>query len=400
MHQPLTLFISLRYMQGRRFDRFGYLVAWFSIIGLAIGVMVLITVLSVMNGLEHQLETKTLGFMPHALITSGSGSIDPKTIPSSSFHLKGVSRIESLTIGEVVIQSAYHVSAGMILGINPNKHDILEPFFINARQVDLKVGKYNIIVGSKLANQLRLHQGEQVRLLVPSVSYSTPFGFLPSQRLFNVIGIFFSDSDADSYQVIVNQQDASSLMSYHIGHITGWRLWLEKPLEVEKISSQPLLEGLVWKDWRDHKGALFQAVNMEKNIMGLLLSLIILVSSFNVVTFLFILILEKKNEVAILQTQGVRRSQIAMIFIIQGLIVGFFGSLIGAFLGIFLTTQIGCLMEALGVFITGIVRLPTIISIFQVVVVTFSATMISFLAALIPSIRASSLSPVEALRHE
>ncbi|VFP88621.1 lipoprotein-releasing ABC transporter permease subunit LolC [Candidatus Erwinia haradaeae] len=400
MHRPLTLFISLRYMTGRGSGRFGYLVTWLAIIGLAIGVTVLITVLSVMNGLEDKLEKRTLGFMPQALITSSSGSIDPKKEPINSLHLLGVNRIEPLTIGEVVIQSSCHIGVATVLGINPNKSDILEPFLINVRQTELQAGKYNLIVGEKLAKQLGLNPGEQVRLLVPTISYLTPFGFMPSQRLFNVIGTFFSNSDADNYQVLVNQQDASRLMLYRRGYITGWRLWLKKPLEVEKISAQSLPGGLVWKDWRDQKGALFQAVHMEKNIMGLLLSLIILVSAFNIVTSLFLLIMEKRSEVAILQTQGLQRRKITMIFIIQGSIVGFAGSLIGAFLGVFLTTQLGHLMEILGIFMDKMVTLPTVISISQVVFVTLSANLVAFVAALLPSFRASSLSPVEALRYE
>ncbi|VTP66698.1 Lipoprotein-releasing system transmembrane protein lolC [Leclercia adecarboxylata] len=129
-------------------------------------------------------------------------------------------------------------------------------------------------------------------------------GRLPSQRLFNVIGTFAANSEVDGYQMLVNIQDASRLMRYPLGNITGWRLWLNEPLKVDVLSQQTLPEGTKWQDWRERKGELFQAVRMEKNMMGLLLSLIVAVAAFNIITSLGLMVMEKQGEVAILQTQG------------------------------------------------------------------------------------------------
>ncbi len=158
----------------------------------------------------------------------------------------------------------------------------------------LAPGSYNIILGEKLAGQLGVKRGETLRLMVPSASQFTPMGRIPSQRVFNIIGTFAANSEVDGYQILVNQQDASRLMRYPLGNITGWRLFLSQPLSVDSLSQQSLPEGTVWKDWRDRKGELFQAVRMEKNMMGLLLSLIIAVAAFNIITSLGLLVMENK----------------------------------------------------------------------------------------------------------
>ncbi|WP_168385988.1 lipoprotein-releasing ABC transporter permease subunit LolC [Erwinia amylovora] len=399
MYQPVALFIGLRYMRGRGSDRFGRFVSWLSAIGITLGVMALVTVLSVMNGLEHQLEKNTLGLMPQALVTSDSGSINPRQTPAGSLHLSGVSRITPLTTGEVVMQSAGSVGVGVMLGIDPDEADPLTPFLINVKQQQLRSGQYNVIVGEQLAGQLGLKTGEQVRMMVPSASQFTPMGRIPSQRLFTVIGTFSANSDVDGYQILVNQQDASRLMRYPAGNITGWRLWLDKPLQVDSTSQQALPESLVWKDWRERKGELFQAVKMEKNMMGLLLSLIVAVAAFNIVTSLGLLIMEKQGEVAILQTQGLTRRQIVALFMVQGATSGIVGSLLGALLGVLLASQLDNLMPVIGTFLEE-GALPVEISLAQVATITVTAIIVALLSTLYPSWRAAAVQPAEALRYE
>lgn len=399
MYQPVALFIGLRYMRGRASDRFGRFVSWLSAIGITLGVMALVTVLSVMNGLEHELEKNTLGLMPQALITSDTGSINPQQIPASSLHLSGVSRIAPLSTGEVVMQSAASVGVGVMLGINPDEPDPLAPYLYNVRQQQLQSGQYNTIVGEQLAHQLGVQRGDKIRLMVPSASQFTPMGRIPSQRLFTVIGTFAANSDVDGYQILVNQQDASRLMRYPAGNITGWRLWLDKPLQVDTISQQPLAKGLVWKDWRERKGELFQAVKMEKNMMGLLLSLIVAVAAFNIVTSLGLMIMEKQGEVAILQTQGLTRRQIVAVFMVQGATAGVVGAVLGALLGVLLASQLNNLMPVIGAFLDG-AALPVDISLTQVATITVTAIVVALLSTLYPSWRAAAVQPAEALRYE
>jgi len=399
MYQPVALFIGLRYMRGRAADRFGRFVSWLSTIGITLGVMALVTVLSVMNGFERELQNNILGLMPQAMITSPTGSINPQQLPADSLKLQGVTRIEPLTTGDVVLQSAHGIGVGVMLGVKPDQYEPLTPFLTGVQQSQLVAGAYNVILGEQLANTLGVKRGETLRIMVPSASQFTPMGRLPSQRLFNVIGTFAANSEVDGTQLLVNQQDASRLMRYPAGNITGWRLWLDSPLKVDVLSQQGLPDGTEWKDWRERKGELFQAVRMEKNMMGLLLSLIIAVAAFNIITSLGLLVMEKQGEVAILQTQGLTRRQIMAVFMVQGASAGILGALFGALLGVLLASQLNTLMPVIGILIDGAV-LPVAIEPLQVVTIALVAMAIALLSTLYPSWRAAATQPAEALRYE
>ncbi|MCU1791550.1 lipoprotein-releasing ABC transporter permease subunit LolC [Pectobacterium polaris] len=400
MYQPVALFIGLRYMRGRASDRFGRFVSWLSAIGITLGVMALVTVLSVMNGFERELEGNILGVMPQAVISTPQGSLNPALIPASSLDsLEGVTRVAPLTTGDVVLQSARSVAVGVMLGIDPDEQEPLSRYLVNVKQQQLQSGQYQAILGDKLAAQLGVKAGDQIRMMVTSASQLTPMGRIPSQRIFTVAGTFAANSEVDSYQLLVNQQDASRLMRYPANQITGWRLWLEKPLSVDTLSTQKLPEGTVWKDWRERKGELFQAVRMEKNMMGLLLSLIVAVAAFNIITSLGLLVMEKQGEVAILQTQGLTQRQIMAVFMVQGGSAGVIGALLGALLGTLLASQLNTLMPILGVLLDG-AALPVDIDPMQVVTIAISAMVIALLSTLYPSWRAAAVQPAEALRYE
>ncbi|ELY2590408.1 lipoprotein-releasing ABC transporter permease subunit LolC [Cronobacter sakazakii] len=399
MYQPVALFIGLRYMRGRAADRFGRFVSWLSTIGITLGVLALVTVLSVMNGFERELQNNILGLMPQALISSSKGSVNPQQLPADSLHLQGVNRIAPLTTGDVVLQSARSVAVGVMLGIDPAQRDPLTPYLVNVNQQDLAAGKYNIILGEQLAGQLGVKRGDQLRLMVPSASQFTPMGRLPSQRLFTVIGTFAANSEVDGYQMLVNIQDASRLMRYPAGNITGWRLWLNEPLKVDVLSQQTLPPSTQWQDWRERKGELFQAVRMEKNMMGLLLSLIVAVAAFNIITSLGLMVMEKQGEVAILQTQGLTRRQIMAVFMVQGASAGVIGALFGALLGALLASQLNNLMPVIGAFLDG-AALPVVIEPWQVIGIALSAMAVALLSTLYPSWRAAATEPAEALRYE
>lgn len=219
MYQPVALFIGLRYMRGRAADRFGRFVSWLSTIGITLGVMALVTVLSVMNGFERELQNNILGLMPQAILSSEHGSLNPQQLPETAVKLDGVNRVAPITTGDVVLQSARSVAVGVMLGIDPAQKDPLTPYLVNVKQTDLEPGKYNVILGEQLASQLGVNRGDQIRMMVPSASQFTPMGRIPSQRLFNVIGTFAANSEVDGYEMLVNIEDASRLMRYPAGNI-------------------------------------------------------------------------------------------------------------------------------------------------------------------------------------
>lgn len=400
MYQPVVLYIGLRYMFRRASDRFSRFVSWLATIAITLGVMAMVAVLSVMNGFERELESNILELMPQVLLTTHEGRLDPKHIPASvPYTLAGVTHVAPLTTGDVVLQSARGVAIGVMLGINPGDPEPLSHYLLDSWQDDLEAGRYRVILGDELAAALGVKRGNLLRLIVPGVNQLTPMGRIPSQRLFTVACTFSANSEVDGYQLLVNQQDASRLMRYPVGYITGWRLWLQQPLVVDHLSVQSLPNGLVWHDWRERKGELFQAVRMEKNIMCLLLSLIIAVAVFNIITSLGLLVMEKQAEVAILQTQGLTRWQLMLVFIVQGAIAGIVGALLGAALGILLASQLNRLMPALGVLLDG-VSLPVAIQPLQVAVISLSAIVVTLLSTIYPSWRAAAVHPAKALRYE
>ncbi|EMB3081588.1 lipoprotein-releasing ABC transporter permease subunit LolC [Providencia rettgeri] len=400
MHQSVSLFIGLRYLRGRAADKFGRFVSSLSAIGITLGVTALITVTSVMNGFERSLQDSILAYMPQAILTSASGNIDPAQHPIKALqNLKGVNHIAPIVQSDVVLQSRTNVGVGMMGGIEPAEPSLLLDKLISGQREDLKAGSYNVFLGNKLAENLGVKRGDEVRLIIPGVSQLTPMGRIPSQRLFNVAGIFQTNGEADTSELIVAQQDAARMLRYPAGRISGWRLYLDEPLKVDELSKQALPSGLVWTDWRERKGEFFQAVRMEKNMMGLLLSLIIAVAAFNIITSLSLLVMEKQGEVAILKTLGLKRWRILAIFMIQGAGAGVIGSLVGTVLGTLLSSQLNFIMPLIGLLPKG-VSLPIVLDYSGILIIALSAMLISLLATLYPSWRAAAVQPAEALRYE
>ncbi|EKT56385.1 lipoprotein-releasing ABC transporter permease subunit LolC [Providencia sneebia] len=400
MHQSVSLFIGLRYMRGRAADKFGRFVSSLSAIGITLGVAALITVTSVMNGFERSLQDSILTYMPQAVLTSSSGHIDPQAYPISSLqNLEGVKEAVPIVQSDVVLQSRSNVGVGMMLGINSDERSPLLDNLVEGTRDDLTAGNYHVFLGEKLARNLGLKRGDEVRLIIPGVSQLTPMGRIPSQRLFTVAGIFQTNGEADASELIVAKDDAARMMRYPQGHVTGWRLFLNEPLKVDQLSLQKLPDGLIWTDWRERKGEFFQAVKMEKNMMGLLLSLIIAVAAFNIITSLSLLVMEKQSEVAILKTLGLKRARILAIFMIQGAGAGIIGTLIGTILGVLISSQLNTLMPLFGMLPKG-VHLPIILDFSGIFVIAISAMLISLLATLYPSWRAAAVQPAEALRYE
>ncbi|HHR5802915.1 MULTISPECIES: lipoprotein-releasing ABC transporter permease subunit LolC [Providencia] len=400
MHQSVSLFIGLRYMRGRAVDKFGRFVSSLSAIGITLGVAALITVTSVMNGFERSLQDSILAYMPQAILTSSTGNIDPNQHPITDLkNLHGVKKIEPIVQSEVVLQSRTNVGVGMMSGIRSDESSLLLDKLISGDRHDLIDGEYNVFLGNRLAETLGVKRGDQIRLIIPGVSQLTPMGRIPSQRLFTVAGIFQTNGEADTSELIVAQPDAARMLRYPAGNITGWRLYLDEPLQVDVASKQALPEGLVWTDWRERKGEFFQAVRMEKNMMGLLLSLIIAVAAFNIITSLSLLVMEKQGEVAILKTLGLKRSKILTIFMIQGAGAGIIGTLIGTVLGTLLSSQLNVIMPLIGLLPRG-VTLPIVLDYPGILIIALCAMLISLLATLYPSWRAAAVQPAEALRYE
>ncbi|EAR54018.1 putative ABC transporter integral membrane subunit [Photobacterium sp. SKA34] len=402
MFHPVSFFIGLRYLRGRSGDRFSRFVSYMSTAGITIGVMALITVMSVMNGFEDQLKGRILGVLPQAVVSSADGRVPlSEDAPEALKQLPHVTDVTAITRGEAIIQSANSIAAGKMIGIEPNQYDPISRHMMVGRLSDLTPGSFKVVIGQTLAVELGVQLGEKIRLMVTSASQFTPIGRMPSQRKFEVSGIYDTGSDIDKQLVYTNISDAGRLLRYKQDQMTGWRLYLDDPFVVPELAKLKLPNGWTWSDWREQRGELFQAVKMEKNMMGLMLCLIIGVAAFNIISALVMVVMEKQSEVAILKTQGMTHRQVLTIFIVQGASSGVIGALLGGLSGALVAHYLNTILSVLGVDLASIGgTLPTVIEPMQITFVILGAISLSLLATVFPSYRAAAVRPAEALRYE
>ena len=381
MNLPISLYVALRYWRAKSADRFGRLVANLASFGIVLGVMALIIVLSVMNGLEGYQKQQVLSSIPHAIVSQEAPISAEKPLENTPHF---VQKAVPINTTNVVFQTAKGVSAGQVIGIQSFSDDpLLEGFEPSQFNQLLPQGEFKLIMGDK------------VRLMITENSQYTPFGRVPMQRLFTVSELYYDYGEASGYEVFANLADIGRLMRIQPGEAQGYRLFLDDPFQITELPTY-FKESHI-SDWRVQKGEFFQAVRMEKNMMGLLISLIIVVAISNIVTSLSLMVVDKQGEIAILQTQGVTKSQVRSIFIYQGLLVGLVGTLIGAVLGVLITLNLGAILSAVnpnGVF------LPTSIEPVQVIVVIAFSLLLSLLSTIYPAYRAAKTEPAEALRYE
>lgn len=402
MFHPISAYIGFRYLRGRSGDRFSRFVSYMSTAGITIGVMSLITVLSVMNGFEAQLKGRILGVLPQAVVYQADHKTERReSAPDFLTQLPHVQSVHPITRSEAIIQSPAQLSAGLLIGIDPTENDPIQYHLIGGQLSSLQAGEYRVFLGHALSRQLNVRVGDKVRLMVTGASQFTPLGRVPRQRNFTVAGVFNTGSDIDAQLMVANIEDVGRLLKYTSNTISGWRLFFDDPFVVSELASKPLAQGWQWSDWREQRGELFQAVKMEKNMMGLMLGLIVGVAAFNIISALIMVVMEKQSEVAILKTQGMTNYQILMIFMVQGASSGVIGALVGGALGVTLSSYLNDILKMLGVKLFTIgSELPVLINPLQITTVIVLAIVLSIVATLFPSYRASSVKPAEALRYE
>jgi len=408
MFYPLSVFIGLRYTKSKRNNQFVSFVSLFSTGGIILGVLALITVLSVMNGFEGELKQRILGAIPHAKLTNESQTINNwqqriDSIPSDPL----VVNIEPMINAEAILQSKTGLQGVKIEGIYPEKYgsNTVKDNIVIGNIDQLKASEYNIIIGDQLANKLGVRLGDKVRVTSTRGVRYTPLGQVPSQRNFTISCFFNVGSDVDQYLVLMHAEDAARLIRIATNQVTDLRFYFTEPFAVESWSPPALENGEMIIDWRSTHGELFAAVKMEKNMIWLLLCLIIAVAAFNILSSSVMVVTDKSAEVAILKTLGVQASTINFIFIIQGAFSGIIGALIGTGLGLLLSTYINEMMTFLGLHLLanasgGARVLPVVHEPIQIISIMFGAMFLSLLATLYPAYRAGKVSPVEALRYE
>lgn len=408
MFYPLSLFIGLRYTKSKRNNKFISFVSLFSTGGIIVGVMALITVLSVMNGFENELKTRILGAIPNVIISNQDQDISDWQDQMSAFKdYEDVKALEATVTGEAIAQGKRGLQGILFEGISPNNYnsEVLKKSIYSGKLDSLSPHSYNIIIGRSLAKDLGARIGTKVRLISSKGSRYTPFGLIPSQRNFTVSGIFNVGSDVDKYLVLLNIEDAGKLIRLKKDHVTGIRLYLNDPFDVEQWQPPLLNSDQTIVDWRTTHGELFSAVKMEKNMIWLLLCLIIAVAAFNILSSSVMVVNDKNAEIAILKTLGITRRTINLIFVIQGAMSGIIGSLVGTLAGLLLSNSINETLSFLGLNLLanasgGVRSLPVIFEPVQIISIMSGAMLLSLLATLYPAYRAGKISPIEALRYE
>lgn len=389
---PISLFIALRYWRAKSADRFGRLVTQLAGFGITLGVASLIIVLSVMNGLEAMQKRNLLSDLPHAIIapkdqtTLSEGGFTPPDFVQHSVKINRTS---------VIIQSPNGLNAGQLIGVTQANDDPLLNE-INVEEV-LRENEFNLVMSEYLARQLGLNIGDKVRLMITENSQYTPFGRVPVQRLFTLSALYYSPHTSSEQTLFTHLNDVGRLLRLENGQVQGARLFLNDPFQVTELAHYFPEKQWHIQDWREQKGEFFQAVRMEKNMMSLLISLIIIVAVSNIVTSLSLMVIDKQGEIAILQTQGLAKRAVMAIFIQQGMLVGVIGALFGGALGLLITTHLDEILRVINPL--GVV-LPTEIAYTQVGLIIILSMLLSLLCTLYPAYRATQISPADALRYE
>ncbi len=385
------LFIAFRYWRTKSADRFGRLVTNLASLGITLGVMALVIVLSVMNGLENMQKRNLLSHLPHAIIAPQEGHFtqnEKLTLPDF------VQKSTAINRANVIIQSQSGIQAGQLIGVTKAEDDpLLDEQAVAER---LPAGEFKVLIGSQLAHKLNLSIGEKIRLMITENSQYTPMGRIPVQRLFEISGIYPSQSSASEYTLFANLTDVGRLLRIAPEEVQGVRLFLQDPFQVTELTQTFDEAHYQISDWREQKGEFFQAVRMEKNMMGLLISLIIIVAISNIVTSLSLMVVDKQGEIAILQTQGLKKRSVMAIFVFQGAIVGVIGAFIGGGLGVLISHY----LDQIVALFNPMLLLPTEISSTQIAVIITSSIGLSLLCTLYPAYRAAKIEPAQALRYE
>jgi lipoprotein-releasing system permease protein len=415
MFKPLILFIGLRYTRAKRRTRFISFITLTSILGIALGVTALITVLSVMNGFEAELRERILGMTSHSTITGMDGQL--RDWHALEAPLKQEPRVlgwAPYVEGQAMLNSDRRVSGTMLRGILPEYEPRVSEVatrLVEGKLDALKPGEFGIILGAELADHLGVVTGDKVTVITPQVT-PTPAGILPRLKRFTVVGIFqVGMYEYDRNLGLIHLDDASKLFQMD-GAVSGLRLKLDDVFYAQKVARDlgPNLPGrYMITDWTQAHSNFFKAIQTEKRVMFIILLLIVAVAAFNIVSTLVMVVTDKKADIAILRTQGMTPLTVMGIFIVLGTIIGLFGTLLGGIGGVLLAWNVETVVPAIerlfGVhFLSAdvyyISELPSKLIWSDVVRITGVAFLLSILATIYPAWQASRIKPAEELRYE
>ena len=415
MFRPLELFIGSRYLRAKRRNHFISFISFISVFSLALGITLIITVLSVMNGFQFEIKDRILSMTAHATVLELDGKL--RDWQKVEKDLEGNTEIKGsapYVQGQGMIVHGKQVTGAMITGIDPQLESNVSRIgnhLLDASLDVLKPGEFGILLGSDLANYLSVDVGEKITVITPEATV-TPAGIIPKFRRFTVMG---------TYTVGMPQYDRNTA-SIHIGDakrlfnlgdaVTGLRLKFEDLFDAQEITYKlrDQLGGMYWvSDWTYHNRNFFRALKMEKTMMFIITIIIVFVAAFNIISMLVMVVTEKQSDIAIMRTLGVSPKSIMGIFVVQGTVIGLVGTLLGALGGVLLSSNLESIVRLvekirgakfLSPDVYPISDFPSEIIPSEVIAICIVAFVITVLATIYPAWKAARTQPAEALRYE
>ena len=403
--------IALRYLKPRRNDGFLRIIKFFSFTGIALGVAILIIVMSVMNGFRAELVEKILGFSPHITIKPYDQKIELNKINELKNYQEIISRSVRSYSGEAVIFSKHNTKGIIVRGYS--KNDLEQMSLLKDSIIDGSLNDFesnSVSIGKDLAIASDIIVGDKIQIL-STASIETPFGNLPTQSDYMVTSVFSSGlSDFDGNIIFMPIDEVLPLFGVPEEEIRV-EIFLKSPEKIELIKEdiQNLFSEHYVYSWADLNKSFFAALKVERNVMFIILTLIIVVAAFNIISGLTILVKNKTKDIALLRTIGVSRKSIVKIFFLTGFLIGFFATLSGVIFGVLFSFYVEEIRELITFLfniqlfpeeIYFLSKMPSEINIISILIISGFSLTITIFASLFPSLAAAKLDPVRALKYE
>ena len=410
------LSIGLRYTRAKRRNHFISFISLSSLLGITLGMTALITVMSVMNGFQKEIRTRILGVASHIQISGVNEKLaDWQGVANEAMKHSQVEAAAPYVNAQGMISFNQVVRGVLVRGVLPSTEDKVADFsqmMISGKLNNLVPGEFGIVVGAELAQSLGASKGDKIVLISPQ-GQMTPVGILPRLKQFTITGIFKAGHfEYDSTLALIHMSDAQKLYRMESTQVSGVRLKLQDLFQAQQVVQElvPMISATTLiSDWTSQHANYFRAIQIEKRMLSLILALLILVAAFNIVSTLVMAVTDKEPDIAILRTLGASPRSIMKIFIIQGTLIGVFGTILGVLGGVLLAFNVDSVIAFIEYlftvqflsrevyYISEVPSDPHLVDIVSVAVLSFGLTI---LATIYPSYRASKVNPAEALRYE